>query len=51
MDFTEIFTPVARMKIIRIVLALIAQVEMQVFQLDVKSSFLNGKIQEKVYVE
>ena len=50
-DFTENFAPVARMETIRIVPALTAQMEMQVFQLDVKSTFLNGEIQEEVYVE
>lgn len=39
------------METIRIVLALIAQMELKVYQLDVKSAFLNGEIDEEVYVE
>jgi hypothetical protein len=50
-DFNETFAPVARMETIRIVLALAAQLELPVYQLDVKSAFLNGELQEEVYVE
>ena len=50
-DFTETFAPVAQMETIRIVLALAAQLELSVFQLDVKSAFLNGEIEEEVYVK
>ena len=41
-DFHETFAPVVRMKTIRTFLALAAQMELEVFQLDVKSAFLNG---------
>ncbi|KAL0402256.1 UNVERIFIED_CONTAM: Retrovirus-related Pol polyprotein from transposon TNT 1-94 [Sesamum latifolium] len=50
-DFTETYAPVARIETIRTVLAILAQLELQVYQLDVKSVFLNGEIEEEVYVE
>ncbi|CAL8153387.1 unnamed protein product [Prunus armeniaca] len=50
-DFNETFAPVVRMEIIRTVLALAAQLKTEVYQLDVKSSFLNGELEEEVYVE
>ena len=50
-DFNETFAPVVRMETIRTVLALAAQLELQVFQLDVKSAFLNGELEEEVYVK
>ena len=50
-DFTETFAPVVRMETIRSVLAIAAQFQLPVYQLDVKSAFLNGELQEKVYVE
>ncbi|RHN42089.1 putative RNA-directed DNA polymerase [Medicago truncatula] len=50
-DFNETFAPVVRMETIRTVLALAAQLELQVFQLDVKSTFLNGELEEEVYVK
>ena len=51
MDFHETFAPVVRMEAIRTFLALTTQMELQVFQLDVKSTFLNGDFEEEVYVE
>ena len=51
MDFHETFAPVVRMEAIRTFLAFAAQMELQVFQLDVKSTFLNGDFKEEVYVE
>lgn len=49
-DFEETFSPVARFETVRIVLALAAQLQWPVYQLDVKSAFLNGDLQEEVYV-
>jgi hypothetical protein len=40
-----------KMETIRIVLALSAKLQLHVFQLDVKLTFLNGELQEEVYVE
>ncbi|CAL2268742.1 unnamed protein product [Prunus armeniaca] len=50
-DFNETFTPVVRMETIRTILALAAQLKTKVYQLDVKSAFLNGELEEEVYVE
>jgi len=50
-DFHETFAPVARFDTIRLLLAVAAHQGWQVFQLDVKSSFLNGYLEEKIYVE
>ena len=50
-DFSETFAPVARMETIRTFLALAAQLKLLVYQLDVKSAFLNGEIEEEVYVQ
>ncbi|KAK2993389.1 hypothetical protein RJ640_000711 [Escallonia rubra] len=50
-DFNETFSPVACMETIRTVLALVAQLGLLVFQQDVKSAFLNGELEEEVYVE
>ena len=50
-DFDETFAPVARLKAIRIFLAYAAYKNFKVFQMDVKSAFLNGKLEEEVYVE
>ena len=50
-DFNETYAPAVRMETIRSVLALAAQLKLQVFQLDVKSAFLYGELKEEVYVE
>ena len=50
-DFYETFSPVARLETIRTVIVVAAQKKWKIFQLDVKSTFLNGKLDEEIYVE
>nr|GEY14300.1 integrase, catalytic region, zinc finger, CCHC-type, peptidase aspartic, catalytic [Tanacetum cinerariifolium] len=49
-DFEESFAPVARLEAIRIFLAFAAQKNMLVYQMDVKTAFLNDNLREEVYV-
>nr|GFD25881.1 retrovirus-related Pol polyprotein from transposon TNT 1-94 [Tanacetum cinerariifolium] len=49
-DFEESFAPVARLEAIRIFLAFAAHKNMVVYQMDVKTVFLNGNLWEEVYV-
>ena len=51
LDFGETFAPVARLEAIRILLAYAAHHNIKLYQMDVKSAFLNGKLSELVYVE
>ncbi|XP_042513686.1 uncharacterized mitochondrial protein AtMg00820-like [Macadamia integrifolia] len=50
-DFEETFAPVARMEAIRLFLALAVHRGFRVYQMDVKSAFLNGMLEEEVYIE
>jgi hypothetical protein len=50
-DYDETYAPVARLEAIRIFLAFAAFSNIKVYQMDVKSAFLNGKLDEEVYVE
>jgi hypothetical protein len=50
LDFGKTFTPVARLEAIRILLAFAASKGFKLYQRDVKSAFLNGVMQEEVYV-
>ena len=49
-DFDETFAPVARLEAIRILLAYANHHDITLYQMDVKSAFLNGKLEEEVYV-
>ncbi|WVZ51889.1 hypothetical protein U9M48_002989 [Paspalum notatum var. saurae] len=49
-DYEETFAPVARLEAIRILLAFAASKSFKLQQMDVKSAFLNGFIEEEVYV-
>jgi hypothetical protein len=51
LDFGETFAPVARLESIRILLAYATHHDFKLYQMDVKSVFLNGPIKEEVYVE
>jgi hypothetical protein len=50
LDFGETFAPVAHLEVIRIFLAFAASKGFKLYQMDVKSAFLNGVIHEEVYV-
>nr|GEX70387.1 copia protein [Tanacetum cinerariifolium] len=49
-DYDEVFAPVARIEAIRLFLAFASHMGFMVYQMDVKSAFLCGEIEEKVYV-
>jgi hypothetical protein len=50
LDFGETFSPVAHLEAIRILLAFAASKRFKLYQMNVKSAFLNGVIQEDVFV-
>nr|GFA75937.1 hypothetical protein [Tanacetum cinerariifolium] len=49
-DFEELFAPVARLKAVRIFIAYAAHKSFPIYQMDVKTAFLNGPLKEEVYV-
>ncbi|NWD34177.1 hypothetical protein HX793_30735, partial [Pseudomonas reactans] len=49
-DYDETFSPVAKIKSIRIMLAIAAFHDYEIWQMDVKTAFLNGKLTEDVYM-
>jgi hypothetical protein len=51
LDFNKTFVPVARLELIRMLLAYATHHGFKLYQMDVKSAFLNGPIKEEVYVE
>lgn len=50
-DFGESFAPVARIESIRILLSIACIMDFKLYQMDVKSAFLNGLLKEEVFVE
>ncbi|KAJ9539482.1 LOW QUALITY PROTEIN: hypothetical protein OSB04_032215 [Centaurea solstitialis] len=49
-DYDETFAPVATLEAIRLFLAFAAHMNFKVYQMDIKNAFLNGKLNEEVYV-
>ena len=47
----ETYAPVARMEVVRMFLAYVANKNFRVYQMDVNSAFSNGELEEEVYIE
>ena len=50
-DYGETFSPIARLDGLRTLLAYAAHKGFKVYQMDIKSAFLNGILDEEVYIE
>ena len=50
-DYEETFAPTTRMTTLRLIVALTTHHGWPIFQMDVKAAFLNGELEEEVYVE
>lgn len=50
-DFDKTFAPVARLEAIRLLVAFVAYMEFILYQMDMKSAFLNDILKEEVYVK
>ncbi len=51
MDYNETFAPIAKFTSIRCILALAALEDMEIHQMDVKTTFLNDELEEEIYME
>ena len=49
-DYNEVFSPVVKHSSIRILLALVTQFDMELLQMDVKTTFLHGDLEEEIYI-
>ena len=47
-DFDEIFSPIVKMSSIRLVLGLVASLDLELEQLDVKTAFLHSDLEEEI---
>ncbi|KAM1278521.1 hypothetical protein TB2_030330 [Malus domestica] len=50
-DFDEIFSPVVKMTSIRVILGMTASMDLELEQLDVKTAFLHGNLEDEIYME
>ena len=50
-DFDEIFSPIVKMSSIRVVLGLVANLDLELKQLDLKTAFLHGDWKEEIYMD
>nr|GEW44347.1 hypothetical protein [Tanacetum cinerariifolium] len=50
-DYEETYSPIADIKAIRILIAIVAYYDYEIWQMDVKTAFLNGYLNEEVYME
>jgi hypothetical protein len=49
-DFDEIFSPVVKMSFIQVILGLTASLNLKLKQMDVKTTFLHGDLEEEIYM-
>ena len=49
-DYEEIFPPVAMLKSIRIILSITTHLDYEIWQMDVKTTFLNSDLEESIYM-
>jgi ATP-binding cassette subfamily B (MDR/TAP) protein 1 len=50
-DFNEIFSPVVKMTSIRMILGVVASLNLEVEKMDVKTTFLHGELEEEISME
>ena len=50
-DYNETFAPVAKLASLRIILALATEQDLEIHQMDVKSAYLNGTLEEEIFME
>ena len=50
-DYDETFSPITMLKSVRILLAIAATLNYEIWQMDVKTSFLNGELEEDIYMQ
>ncbi|XP_075475893.1 uncharacterized protein LOC142514930 [Primulina tabacum] len=51
LDYFDTYSPVSRITSIRVILAIVALRNLEVHQMDVKTAFLNGDLEEEIYME
>ena len=50
-DYEETFSPVVRFASVRLILAIVANLNLELYQMDIKTTFLNGELDEEIYMD
>ena len=50
-DFEETFSPMVRFTSIRLTMAIVINMDLELYQMNVKTTFLNGEFEEEIYME
>jgi len=50
-DYEETFSPMMRLSSVRLLLALVAHLNLDLFQMDVKTAFLDENLKEEIYMD
>ena len=50
-DYEETFSPVMSFASIRLILAIVAHLDLKLYQMDIKTKFLNGELDEEIYMD
>jgi len=50
-DYEETFSPVVKLVSIQLILAIVAHMDLELHQMDVKTAFLNGELKKEMYRE
>ena len=51
LDYEETFSPVVRFASVRLILTIVANLNLELYQMDVKTTFLNGELDEEIYMD
>ena len=49
-DYEETFSPIVRFASVRLILAIVANLNLELYQMDIKTAFLNGELDEEIYM-
>jgi len=50
-DYEDTFSPVVRITSVRLILAIVAHMDLELYQMDVRTAFLNGELNEEIYMD
>ena len=50
-DYEETFSPIVRFASVRLILAIVANLNLELYQMDIKTAFLNGELDKEIYMD